>query len=165
MACEDKQWCFTLDKTYEFGRNFYSLLETNKLFTTGGRLYGMNTLDASITLFLSQLNLSENVPTKQIQYEAGDILINTNPYSKEIYIYFMAQSTNDFDGLKVGELEKSYIEDFKSFVESKTNGNFVDTSFTFSIKEPELDTKIIVTSIIWLLLLLPLLLLIYFKFK
>ena len=30
IACEGKQWCFTLNKEYEVGNKFYSLLENKE---------------------------------------------------------------------------------------------------------------------------------------
>ena len=163
IACEDKQWCFTLDMTNEFGTKFYSLLETNKLFTIGATLYD-NPNNAEVEFESTDIILSENALGKQNSYEAGDIMIYQ--WFSSYYMDILAVDETDwFDGSKVGELEKSFINDFNSFIEGKINSGLSDVSFTFSIKQPELDTKIIVTSIIWLLLLLPLLFLVYFIFK
>ncbi len=162
VACEDKQWCFTLNMTNEFGNKFYSLLETKELFTIKAELHD-DPFNAQIEFGSADINLSGNFPQNKKSFEAGDLVAY---YTGSSYLmYILSQGTKELYGLKVGELEKSFINDFKSFIEGKKNSGLSDLSFTFSIKQPELDTKIIVTSIILLLLLLPLLLLIYFKFK
>ena len=163
VACEDKQWCFTLDMTNEFGNKFYSLLETKELFTIKAELYD-NPFNAEIDFDPADINLSGNFPQNKKSFEAGDLVAYyTGSYC---LMYILGEGITESSGLKVGELEKSFINDFKSFVEGKIISNEDSASFTFSKKpEPQLDTKIIVTSIILLLLLLPLLLLIYFKFK
>ena len=165
IACEDKQWCFTLYMTNEFGTKFYSLLETKELFTINAELYD-DPFNADISFENAGINLS-GVPQNEESFEAGDLVIC--PYAPSFYMIIFGEGKNGWQsGLKVGELEKSSIDDFKSFIEGKVKINSgYSASFTFSIKEPEpqFDTKIIVTSIILLLLLLPLLLLVYFIFK
>ena len=164
VACEDKQWCFTLYMTNEFGTKFYSLLETKELFTINAKLLD-NSFNAQIEFGSADINLSGNFPQNENSFEAGDLVAYYTGYSYKMYIF--GEGITEWYGLKVGELEKSSINDFKSFVEGKVKiNNAYSVSFTFSIYQPpQFDTKIIVTSIIWLLLLLPLLLLVYFKFK
>ena len=164
VACEDKQWCFTLDMTNEFGTKFYSLLETKELFTINAELYD-NSFNAEIEFDSADINLSGNFPQTEKSFEAGDLVIYYTGASFKMYIF--GEGIAEWCGLKVGELEKSSINDFKSFVEGKVKiNNPYSVSLTFSIYQPPpFDTKIIVTSIILLLLLLPLLLLVYFKFK
>ena len=160
VACEDKQWCFTLDMTNEFGNKFYSLLETKELFTIKAELVD-NPFNAKIEFDSADINLSGNFPQNKKSFEAGDLVAY---YTGSSYLmYILGEGITEWTGLKVGELEKSSINDFKSFVEDKLKSGSKDASFTFSIKEPE--ENIIVTTIIWLLLLLPLLFLVYFIFK
>ena len=150
--------------TNEFGNKFYSLLETKELFTIKAELVD-NPFNAKIEFDSADINLSGNFPQNKKSFEAGDLVAY---YTGSSYLmYILGEGITEWSGLKVGELEKSSINDFKSFVEGKDKiNNAYSASFTFSKKpEPQLDTKIIVTSIILLLLLLPLLLLIYFKFK
>ena len=158
ITCGDKQWFFTLDKTYEFWNKFYGLLETEKSFEKNAILDD-DPFYAEIPI---DINLSEDVPSDRILLVAGDIVIYY--FNDELCLTIVGESHKDeFEVFKVGELEKSSINDFKSFVEDKLKSGSKDASFTFSIKEPE--ENIIVTTIIWLLLLLPLLFLVYFIFK
>ena len=94
--------------------------------------------------------------------KAGDVIFCRE--DDDFYLVFIYQDTDAGVGLKVGELEESSIEDFKSFIQGKYNDDEAGPlEFTFSILQ--LNPKIIVTALIWLLLLLPFLFLVYFKFK
>ena len=158
IAYEGKEWCFTLDKTSEFGNKFYSLLENGKSLTARTKPhveYAESFLDPD------DFNLSESLPQSQTKCKAGEILLFTG--GDEFSLNIFVSEMDNCPGSKVGELEESSLEDFKSFLQ----GDFPDyLYFPFSIKEPEpLDPKIIVNVIIWLLLLLPLLFLVYYTFK
>ncbi len=162
IDCEGKQWCFTLDKTIEFGNKFYSFLESKKSLIKQAKLNNVP-FNAITTFDSADISLVEDISFDQLKCKAGDIIIS--PESNIWFFTFLAQDTDYYFGFKVGELEESFIDDFKSFIKDKYENNFSKLDFTFSIKKPEsLDSKIIVT-IIWLLLLLPLLFLVYFIFK
>ena len=99
-----------------------------------------------------------------MESQAGDIIFESK--SDDVFrLYFLGEEMEIFQGLKVGEFEKSSFEDFKSFIDYKMQNNIYSVEFTFSIKRPQLDPRIIVTALILLLLLLPFLFLVYFKFK
>ena len=101
ITCEDKEWFFTLDKTYEFGNKFYDLLEKDKSLTIQANLYS-NPLNAAVMV---DVNLSEEVPDISISVEAGDIIIYSD---SNLFLDFFGERKNfGFSGLKVGELEKS----------------------------------------------------------
>ncbi len=162
IACEDKQWCFTLDKTSEFGNQFYRLLENRKSLTLAAYIEDGDY--ASISIDPADITISE-FPSSTLDPKAGDIMLYEE--DDDFYLDFIYQDTNDYTGLKVGELEESSLEDFKSFILGKYDEDEEDyLDFTFSIEEsPQLGPKIIVITIIWLLLLLPLIFLVYFIFK
>ena len=116
-----------------------------------------------IILDFADFSLSEVSNESQLDYKAGDIFFCEVGVS--FYLSFFYRGDDTYNGLKVGVLEESSIEDFKSFILDKYNDGTSSLDFTFSIKDEPLDPKIIVTTIIWLLLLLPLLFLVYFIFK
>ena len=165
VACEEKQWCFTLDKTSEFGNQFYSLLKNNKLLTKSVDLYYSN---AKIYFNRAEINHSQIPRDPKFKPKPGDIVFYDSLAGGFYIDFFYVEMDEDIYGLKVGKFEGSSLEDFKSFLQGKYNVDDVQEDdglyFTFSMKEP-LEPKIIVTTIIWLLLLLPLLFLVYFIFK
>ena len=164
IECENKQWCFTLDQKYEFGKSFYSYLEEMEPLEIQVQLYESNLITEFHLGTTTNIKISETV-TQNPKFKAGDIVIfNSDGW----YIYFLAEDADYVSGLKVGEFENSFIADFKSFLEDKSKVVTNSLTFTFLIKQsesPQLGPKIIITTIIWLLLLLPLLLLVYFIFK
>ena len=162
VVCEEKQWFLTIDKTSEFGNQFYSLLKNKKSLTKEAGLYPNIAVIRFEPDEISQLQF----PSKSFECKPGDIFYIFDEGNSEIDIFHRKPDGGCF-GLRVGEIEGSSVEDFKSFIQGKfndgDNGLGSALYFTFSIKEP-LDLKI-VTTIIWLLLLLPLLFLVYFIFK
>ena len=163
MECEGKEWYFTLYKTNEFGNKFYGLLKNKKSLTIQARLF-KSPFNAEINLNSTDISLLEKITDENgFPEKVGDIILSSSGSSLFI---LGEEGFNDFTGMKVGELEESSIEDFSSFIKDKRNNGIFSLEFTFSIEEsPQLGQKIIVTSLIWLLLLLPLLLLVYFIFK
>lgn len=152
----DKQWYFTLDKATEFGNKFCNLLKNEKSLTIEASFYG-GPFNAEISLDSVGIDLLEAIPDEGLP-EAGDIILS----SSGEYLFFLGEDGyNDFSGMKVGGLEETFIQDFKSFIEDKMNANIYSLEFTFSIEEsPQLDQKNNDITIIWLLLLLLLIFLV-----
>ena len=154
----DKQWYFTLDKATEFGNKFCNLLKNEKSLTIEASLYE-GPYNAEISLDSVGISLSEEITDERgLPEKAGDIILSSDGK----YLFFLGgDGNNDFEGMKVGGLEETFIQDFKSFIEDKMNANIYSLEFTFSIEEsPQLDQKNNDITIIWLLLLLLLIFLV-----
>ena len=145
ITCENKQWYFTLDKATEFGYKFCNLLKNEKSLTIEASLTDMP-YNAEISLDSVGIDLSEAITDEDgLPEKAGDIILSSSGQ----YLFFLGDDgSNDFTGMKVGGLEETFIQDFKSFIEDKLKANIYFLDFTFSIEESP--------NIIWLLL--PLLL-------
>ena len=113
IDCEGKQWCFTLDKTIEFGNKFYSFLESKKSLIKQAELYN-GPFYAKTTLDSADISLTEDISFGELKCKAGDIIIS--PGLNIMFLTFLGQDTDDYFGFKVGELEESFIDDFKSFI-------------------------------------------------
>ena len=145
ITCENKQWYFTLDKATEFGYKFCNLLKNEKSLTIQAAFYG-GPFSAEISLGSVGIDLLETFTDENgLPEKAGDIILSSDRQS----LFFLgADGYNSFSGMKVGGLEETFIQDFKSFIEDKLKANIYFLDFTFSIEESP--------NIIWLLL--PLLL-------
>ena len=159
ITYEDKQWYFTLDKATEFGNKFYNLLKNEKSLTIQAYLF-KNPYYAEITFNSVGISLSEDITDENVPEKAGDII--AYPGSSDLYLFVLGEEGhNDFGGMKVGGLEETFIQDFKSFIEDKMDKDIDSLEFTFSIEEsPQLDPKNNDITIIWLLLLLLLIFLV-----
>ena len=144
VTCGDKQWYFTLDKATEFGNKFYNLLKNEKSLTIQAAFYG-GPFSAEIPLDSVGIDLLEEITDVGLPEKAGDIILTIDGQS----LFFLGEDGNDnYVGMKVGGLEETFIQDFKSFIEDKLDKDIDSLKFTFSIEESP--------NIIWLLL--PLLL-------
>jgi hypothetical protein len=154
----DKQWYFTLDKATELGNQFYNLLKNKKSLTIEASLYE-SPYNAEISLDSVGIGLLQEVPDEGLPEKAGDIILSNDGK----YLFFLGgDGSDDFSGMKVGGLEETFIQDFKSFIEDKLDKDIDSLDFIFSIEEsPQLDPKNNDITIIWLLLLLLLILLIF----
>ena len=152
----DKQWYFTLDKATELGNKFCNLLKNEKSLTIEASFYLAPKI-AKISLDSVGIGLLEEI-TDENGEKAGDIILSGNGK----YLFFLGEDGNDnFVGMKVGGLEETFIQDFKSFIEDTFDKEIDSLEFTFSIEEsPQLDPKNNDITIIWLLS-LSLLLLIF----
>ena len=157
ITYEDKQWCFTLDKTSELGNKFYNLLKNAKSLTIEA-FFSDSPYNAEISLDSVNINLLEEIPDENVPEKAGYILLPTDGEN----LFFLGEDgDDDFEGMKLGGLEETFIQDFKSFIEDKMNKQIYSLEFTFSIEEsPQLDQKNNDITIIWLLLLLLLIFLV-----
>ena len=154
----DKQWYFTLDKATELGNKFYNLLKNEKSLTIEASLYE-GPYNAEISLDSVGISLSEEITDERgLPEKAGDIILSSDGK----YLFFLGgDGNNDFEGMKVGGLEETFIQDFESFIEDKLDHDINSLEFTFSIEEsPQLDPKNNDITIIWLLLLLLLIFLV-----
>ena len=156
ITCGDKQWYFTLDKATEFGNKFYDLLKKEKSLIIEASLNG-NPYNAEIWLDSVGIGLLEEITDENgLQKKAGDIILSSDGQ----YLSFLGEA-GKVDGMKVGGLEETFIQDFKSFIEDNKGDDFDLLAFTFSIEEsPQLDPKNNDITIIWLLLLLLLIFLV-----
>ena len=146
----DKQWYFTLDKATELGNQFYNLLKNKKSLTIEASLYE-SPYNAEISLDSVGIDLLEEITNENgLPEKAGDIILSGDGKN----LFFLGEDgRGDFSGMKVGGLEETFIQDFKSFIKDKLDKDIDSLEFTFSIEEsPQLDP----ITIIWLLL--PLLL-------
>ena len=154
----DKQWYFTLDKATELGNKFCNLLKNEKSLTIEASLYDMP-YNAEISLDSVGIDLSEAITDEDgLPEKAGDIILPIDGQS----LFFLGEDGNDnYIGMKVGGLEETFIQDFKSFIGDKLDNGIDYLEFTFSIEEsPQLDPKNNDITIIWLLLLLLLIFLV-----
>ena len=143
ITCGDKQWYFTLDKATEFGYKFCNLLKNEKSLTIEASFYLAPKI-AQISLDSVGIDLLEEITNENgLPEKAGDIILSSDGQ----YLSFLGEA-GKVDGMKVGGLEETFIQDFKSFIEDKLKANIYFLDFTFSIEESP--------NIIWLLL--PLLL-------
>ncbi len=156
ITCENKQWYFTLDKTTEFGNKFYDLLKNEKSLTIEAALW-KNPSYAVMSLDSVGISLSEAITgVIGMEDKAGDIILNRDGS----YLIFLGEGGNN-SNMKVGGLEETFIQDFKSFIKDNLDNNIRSLEFTFSIEEsPQLDPKNNDITIIWLLLLLLLIFLV-----
>ena len=148
----DKQWYFTLDKATELGNKFCNLLKNEKSLTIEASFYLAPKI-AKISLDSVGIGLLEEITDEYgLQKKAGDIILSSDGQ----YLFFLGEDGNDnYVGMKVGGLEETFIQDFKSFIEDTFDKEIDSLEFTFSIEEsPQLD------PIIWLLLLLLLIFLV-----
>ena len=157
ITCENKQWYFTLDKATEFGNKFCNLLKNEKSLTIGADLCG-DPYEAEIYLDSVGIDLLEEITDVGLPEKAGDIILPIDGQS----LFFLGEDGNDnYVGMKVGGLEETFIQDFKSFIGDKLDNGIDYLEFTFSIEEsPQLDPKNNDITIIWLLLLLLLIFLV-----
>ena len=157
ITYEDKQWYFTLDKATELGNKFCNLLKNEKSLTIEASLYE-GPYNAEISLDSVGIGLSQEIPDERLPEKAGDIILSSDGK----YLFFLGgDGNNDFEGMKVGGLEETFIQDFKSFIGDKLDNGIDSLEFTFSIEEsPQLDPKNNDITIIWLLLLLLLIFLV-----
>lgn len=152
----DKQWYFTLDKETELGDKFYNLLKNEKSLTIKASLYEFPynaeiSLDSvGIGLSIEKITDEEGLPEK-----AGDIILSSDGK----YLFFLGgDGIEDFNGMKVGGLEETFIQDFRSFIEDKLDKDINSLDFTFSIEE---SPQFIIIIIISLSLLLVIIILIF----
>ena len=153
-----KQWYFTLDKATEFGNKFCNLLKNEKSLTIIAVLTG-DPYDAEISLDSVGIDLFEAITDENgLPEKAGDIILSSDG---QCLSFLGEDGSDDFEGMKVGGLEETFIQDFKSFIEDKLDNGIDYLEFTFSIEEsPQLDPKNNDITIIWLLLLLLLIFLV-----
>ena len=150
----DKQWYFTLDKATELGNKFCNLLKNEKSLTIEASFYLAPKI-AKISLDSVGIGLLEEI-TDENGEKAGDIILSSDGR----YLSFLGEA-GKVDGMKVGGLEETFIQDFKSFIEDTFDKEIDSLEFTFSIEEsPQLDPKNNDITIIWLLLLLLLIFLV-----
>ena len=97
VACEEKQWCFTLDKTSEFGNQFYSLLKNNKLLTKSVDLYYS---DAKIYFNRGEINHSQIPRDPKFKPKPGDIIFYDSVAGGFYIVFFMWKWTKIFMVLK-----------------------------------------------------------------
>ena len=135
ITFEDKEWFFTLDKTYEFGNKFYDLLEKDKSLTIQANLYS-NPLNAAVMV---DVNLSEEVPDISISVEAGDIIIysDSNLFNRELKCFIfdfgshvLSFSLYPFHLIKYSSFP---LRNFLFFIIFSTSYSFVSISSIFFV--------------------------------
>ena len=136
LSFEERRWYFTLDTTTQFGQVMYDKVKTEKLLELPMRL--------DIQPVCSRLNLNDvgisNVPkiNDDLKVSVGDIVMSQE------YVYF--KLFVDYSNyIKVGEIKKSSIDDFKSFIIEKYNDGYYDENdikLVWSIKNPNEEALI-----------------------
>ena len=140
MTYGNKQFYFTLDKGNDLEKYLYEKIKEDGSINLSGINYNKydHELDISLTNTINEntFDLSGNY----IEYEAGDILISFS--DGDCKVFFLYEQSEYSSVQKVGELEKSSLDGFKSF--SKELGNQEQYDFTFTLKpEQSILEKII----------------------
>lgn len=140
MTYEDKQFYFTLYKGNDLEKYLYEKTKEDGSINLSGINYNKN--DHELDIFVTN-TINENtfdLSGNYIEYEAGDILIYFS--GGDCYVFFLYEQSEYSSVQKVGELEKSSLDGFKSF--SKELGNQEQYDFTFTLKpEQSILEKII----------------------
>ena len=139
MKHEDKQFYFTLDKGNGVEKYVYEKIKADGALNLRGTIYNSNyqELDVTLTNTINEntFDLSEDDKT----YEAGDIVISFNGvYS---YLRFLYEQKSYSYYQKVGEIEKSSLDGFRSLCNGVSTGTAINVIFT--LKEFEQSESIL----------------------
>ena len=145
LTYDNKQFYFTLYKGNDLEKYLYEKTKEDGSINLWGINYNKDyhELDLFVTNTINEntFDLSGNY----IEYEAGDILISFS--DGDCYVYFLYEQYGYSSVQKVGELEKSSLDGFKSFSKEYGNEEQIDVTFTLKPEQSILE-KIIAVIVV-----------------
>ena len=146
MTYEDKQFYFTLDKGNDMEKYVYEKIKEDGSINLSGIIYNEDFkqlyIPLTYTITANTFGLSGNEKT----YEAGDIVISFN--GGYCYLNFLYEQTNRRNVQKVGEIEKSSLDGFRSLCNGFTNLDSIEVTFTLKPEPSESILKKIIVIIV-----------------
>ena len=118
----------------------YEKIKADGAINLSGQIFNSNgyyELEIKLTNTINRDTFDFSGGTKT--YEAGDII--TSFEGDNCYLIFFHEQTDFSSCQKVGEIEKSSLDGYRSFINGLNN--FENINFTFTLKEPEQSESIL----------------------
>ena len=144
LKYKNKKLGFTLNKEDYVGPQLYQKIEADGLLN-----FSMEKKAAKNELDIALGNIVNFPPYdgdgSSIQFKAGDIVISTMNY----YLAFFCYDTSYTWAVKLGKIEESSLDGFKSLLNDLEDGQKIDVTFSFwEPEQPESVLQKMITVII-----------------